>query len=84
MEHLVRKAGCSYEWQKVVKTVKVTRYQSTTCSLSYEEHVELMRIREPSGVGVVATGANGTNDTTSVTGGGGRSKRASLVTVPAA
>lgn len=69
----------------------MTRYQSTMCSLSYEEHVELMKMRrEPSGVqgGVVPT-SGGTAKSGRPTSddnvkSGGRSKRASLVTVPAA
>jgi hypothetical protein len=79
LQHLIRKAGCRVDWQTVVNsTVKVTRYQSTTCSLSYEEHVELMKITRSGGT---AEAGSPTGDTVKS---GVRSKRASLVTVPAA
>jgi hypothetical protein len=80
LQHLIRKAGCRVDWQLVVNsTVKLTRYQSTTCSLSYKEHVELMKITHSGGT--AKAGSPTTGDTVKS---GVRSKRSSLVTVPAA
>ena len=42
MEHLVRKAGCAASSiDRILHNIRVTRYQSTVYSLSYEEYMGL-------------------------------------------
>ena len=48
MDHLIRKAGFNGASVSVRSMLKVTRYCSTTCSLSYEEYAVL---KEGSGSG---------------------------------
>jgi uncharacterized protein (TIGR00296 family) len=46
LDHLVRKAGCREgATSRVLKSVKLTRYQSTACSMSYEEYGKLKEPR---------------------------------------
>lgn len=44
MEQLVRKAGCTAASTSVRRGIKLTRYQSTTCTLSYEQY---LKIKDP-------------------------------------
>jgi AMMECR1 domain-containing protein len=43
IDRLVRKAGCAAPGAELRARVRVTRYQSTTCALSYEEYVKLRK-----------------------------------------
>lgn len=38
LEHLVRKAGCAVGAGAVLNRIKLTRYQSATCTLTYDEY----------------------------------------------
>lgn len=38
LEHLVRKAGCAAGAAGVLDRLKLTRYQSATCTLTYDEY----------------------------------------------
>jgi len=40
LEHLVRKSGCTVGSREVLKNIKLTRYQSATCTLSYDEYLQ--------------------------------------------
>jgi uncharacterized protein (TIGR00296 family) len=40
LEHLVRKSGCTAGAGAVLKKIKLNRYQSSTCTLSYEEYLQ--------------------------------------------
>lgn len=42
LDHLVRKAGCREgATPRVLKAIKLTRYQSTACSMTYDEYIKL-------------------------------------------
>ena len=45
LEHLVRKAGCSAGAMAVRGDMKLTRYQSAACTLSYDEYIQLKEPR---------------------------------------
>jgi AMME syndrome candidate gene 1 protein len=52
IDRLMRKAGCTAAGPELRARVKVTRYQSTTCALSYQEYARLRK-----GAGRVRGGA---------------------------
>ena len=45
LEHLIRKAGCTAGASAVRKNIALTRYQSATCTLNYEEYLQLKEPR---------------------------------------
>lgn len=45
LEHLVRKSGYTAGFKSVRSAIKLTRYQSTTCTLSYDEYKALKEPR---------------------------------------